>query len=445
MTNTEKGLQGEGRWRREFGTDKKLVLPAWEDFPSERPEWIDRLISGVVAGEVETRLGEAGWYGSQSGDRRLRNLGAAPIEVARSSWLARFNPGLSAPGPYQVFMESDPLVFYPWDSPAIGSEGPDLDSTPGQTTQAEIGSRPQTRTGNTIRDVAVGDFVFVLRTRCQDINKKVVPDPSEMRSGAHIVGVWWVVAKCSYPSSRGAFIHGAYCLPLVKFTEPVHVNTARKFVPALMNVTPLTMAGGILPLREQDSFCIAAACALPMEIFNTPNSDLFVLSAELKKLNTGPIKPMLDYMKSATVRYEAIRDIELAAMVTVKDKWMKDGFAIADVSSMRGIGYDLAASDNSHDVTHEIEVKGTNNDNTSTIKVTTNEYKAAEASQASGRWQLHSVTRATHPDFREHLTHSAVDVVPGWKDRISDAKTSSNKPLTRILNLPASDWKTIKS
>ena len=410
-------LKGERSWRRagQVGPSLEEVAGHLEPHPiagvdiddgwawEEMPEWQTDLIGETVADGLAADLDTAGWYGPRPvGRRRLRDAGRQPAQVRRAAWIARFNPGLSL-GPNAVFDDSDPMSFYSWGDPRNALTWAQLSGEPCRTSQAKPHSGSHRTVVNLIADVAVGDLVFVLRTPPTDINKKSVPDPLGWRRQAHLVGVWWVEAKASYPSVDGWTYPLAYCVPLVLFDEPVPVAMAREWVPELSSVTGLSLPGGIKSVTEGQAAVLAGACSLPMEIFTVDNADLPALATALRSLDTGPVQPMRRYMVDADARYERTRDIELAAMVAVKDLYLSQGYAVADVSRSRRIGYDLAVGHPScESIVMQVEVKGTDKATDAGVMLTSHEFDAARQSidARNQRWWMYTVTKARHPKHR---------------------------------------------
>lgn len=450
-------LKGERVWRRAQSTGSTLeetaghLRPhpiAGEDLDDNwawdgLPEWQAQLIGETVANELAGDLDTAGWYQTRpTNRRRLRDSGRQPMQVRRTSWLARFNPGLSL-GPDAVFDESDPMTFYPWEDPMRALTWAQLSGEPYRTSQAEPYSGAHRTVVNLIADVAVGDLVFVLRTPPTDINKKSMPDPLGWRRQAHLVGVWWVEAKASYPSIDGWIYPLAYCAPLVLLDEPVPVSMAREWVPELSDVSGLRVPGGIKSVTEGQAAVLAAACSLPTEILTVDNADLPALATALRSLDTGPVQPLRRYLADATARYERTRDIELAAMVAVKDLYLNKGFAVADVSRSRRIGYDLAVGHPScESVVMQVEVKGTDKASDTGVMITSHEFEAARESidARNRRWWLYTVTKARHPNHRHLTVYSDCDVHPSWNRRVVNPGAAAARPLRRLDRLPAAAW-----
>lgn len=452
-----KPLRGERSWRRARipVPDLREVAGIWEPNPisgwaiepgyawESVPGWADELIGQRVGAELAVDLEEVGWFEPRaSGVRRLRDPGELPNDVRRSAWLAKFNPGLSV-GPDAVFADSDPVTFYEWDDPPAALRWAQLTGEPGQTSQAKPHSGAHRRVVNLVGDMAVGDLVFVLRTRPTDSNRNDLPDPLGWKKSAHLVGVWWVEATVAYPNADGWTYPNAYCAPLVKFDEAVPVAKAREWVPELHDVSPLSLPGGVQSLTEGQAMVIAAACSLPVEIFTVNHADLPVLAARLRSLNTGPVEPLRKYLASATVRYERTRDVEVAAMVAIKDLYLSNGYAVADVSRTRRIGYDLAIVHPSREDPHlQVEVKGTDKRTDDTVAITDHEYAAAGQSVGvgDGRWWLYSVTQARHASHRKLHLYTADEVHPAWAERVTNLGAALKNPLKRLDALPPDAW-----
>ena len=450
-------LKGERSWRRadQVRTSLEETAGHLEPHPisglgidhdagwDEVPEWQRILIGDTVAGELAADLEAAGWYRPRPNSRRrLRNSGPQPAEVRRVAWLARFNPGLSV-GPTAVFDDSDPISFYSWNDPVAALEWAQLSGEPYRTSQAEPYSRAHRTVANLIEDVAVGDLVFILRTPPTDVDGKSLPDPRQWRRQAHLVGVWWVEAKASYPHVDGWTYPLAYCVPLVLFDEPVPVAMAREWVPELASVTGLSLPGGIKSITEGQAAVLAAACSLPMEIFTIDNADLPALAAALRGLDTGPVRPMRQYMVSAAARYERTRDIELAAMVAVKDLYLSNGYAVADVSRSRRIGYDLAIGHPfCEDIVMQIEVKGTDKATDRGVMITSHEFEAARQSidATDQRWWLYTATKARHLNHRQLTPYRDCEINPSWGHRVVNPGAVDARPLRRLDRLPATAW-----
>lgn len=451
-------LHGERVWRRSGRSRLELTEVSGEREPhpvsgfgiedgfgwEDKPAWFDDLAEDLAA-ELAGELNEAGWNGRRPTARRtLLDPGKPPAVVRRSAWLARFNPGLSV-GQAAVFDDSDPVSFYPWANPTEALTWMQLSAAPGRTSQAAPGTAAHTTVTNLIRDIAPGDLIFVLRSAPSDVNKKATADPLGWPREAHLVGVWWAELKAEYPHVDGNTYPETCCVPLVEFDQAVRVPLARRWVPALQDISALRVSGGLKSLREGEAFALAAACSLPMEIFTVENADLPALAAELRRLETGPIKPMRDYVASATARYETIRDIELAAMTAVKDLYLERGYAVADVSRQRRIGYDLAAGHPSREeILFEIEVKGTDKASDGAVALTDHEYAAAKVSAAASdlRWWLFTVTQARHPSRLAISDYAATEVVPAWANRVVNAGAATANPLRRLDRLAKSAWGT---
>lgn len=408
------------------------------------PQWAEHLVTGEVAEHLSVELEEAGWHSDRPVTRRrLRDAGSAPEQVVRSAWIASYNPGLgwSDAG----FGISDPMDWDLWDDPASALWWPQLNGCPWATSQAEPHSAAHTRVINRISDVAVGDLVFVLRTPPTDELRRPIPDRLGWPKQAHLVGIWWCEVKINFPHVDGWSYPAAHCVPLVFFDEPVPVRRTRDWVPELHEVTALKLPGGIRTLTETQAFALAAACSLPTEVFTVPNTDLPALAVALRTLDTGPIAPQREYMRSATARYERTRAIELAAMEAVETAHVTDGFAVVDVSRTRRIGFDLAVGHPStEDISKQIEVKGTDKKDDSTVAITDHELAAAQASvkEEAQRWWLVSVTQARHPDHRRMHDHSDSEITTSWTERVVNPGASSKNPLKSLTKLPSTAWET---
>ena len=456
----ESPLLGERSWRRRgsrslpdlhdiAGRREPNPISGWGIDPDVawdgEPEWAGELVGGQIAQGLAADLDEAGWFAPRPVQRRrLRDPGAPPALVRRSTWLARFNPGLSV-GKDRVFDDSDPMTFYDWDDPVAALSWAPLSGEPGRTSQAQPHSPSHVTVINLIADMAVGDLVFVLRAQPGDSFRKPVPDPLGWKRFAYLVGVWWVEATVDYPSVDGQTYPLAFCVPLVQFDDPVPVARAYDWVPELRNVSGLKVPGGINAVREDVAPALAAACSLPMEIFTVTNDSLPALAVALRALDTGPVAPMRRYMADASVRYERIRDIEIAAMVAVKDLYLTAGYAVVDVSRTRRIGYDLAVVHPSReDLILQVEVKGTDKRDDNTVTITDHEFAAAQESVAmgDGRWWLYAVTQARHLNFRRLHLHKAHDVHPGWANRVVNPGAAIVNPLRRLAQLPRTAWQT---
>jgi hypothetical protein len=412
----------------------------WDDLPG----WAGDLVTGAVAQELAAELDVAGWFGDRPAvRRRLRDPGAPPAEVVRSAWIASFNPGLGWSRP--DFGDSDPVGWALWDDPMDAFTWPQLNGCPNATSQAEPYTAGHTRTINRISDVAVGDLVFVLRTPPTDDQRRPVPDRCRLRRQAHLVGVWWCEVKINFPHVDGWSYPAAHCVPLVRFNEKVPIKQTRDWVPELHEVTALKLPGGIRTLTETEALALSAACSLPTEIFTVPNADLPALASALRRLDTGPVAPQREYMRSAAARYERTRAIELSAMEAVETAHVNDGFAVVDVSRKRRIGFDLAVGHPSTpEIWKQIEVKGTDKANDSGVAITDHELAAARDSVAEGldRWWLMSVTQARHPDYQVIHERSDRDVASSWQDRVVNPGAAAANPLQRLTELPAKSWQT---
>jgi hypothetical protein len=250
-------------------------------------------------------------------------------------------------------------------------------------------------------------------------------------------------AKASYPAVDGWTYPLAYCAPLVRFDEPVPVAMARERVPELSSVTGLSLPGGIKSLSEGQAVVLAAVCSLPMEIFTVDNGDLPALAAALRGLDTGPVRPMRRYMVDAAARYQRTRDIELAAMVAVKDLYLSQGYAVADVSRSRRIGYDLAVGHPScEDIIMQLEVKGTDKGSDAGVMITSHGFEAARQSVAASdeRWWLYTVTKARHLKHRHLTPYRDREIHPGWDARVVNPGAAAVRPLRRLDRLSATAW-----
>ena len=426
----------EPGWGWDWGVDAE---GGWWDYQAG---WARDLVTGAVASNLLAEMASAGVHRTRPADRRrLRDPGAPPARVTRSAWIASYNPGLGWSDP--AFGDSDPLNWALWTDPADALEWPQLDGSPNATSQAEPRSAGHTKVINMIDDVAVGDLIFVLRTPPTDSQRTPIPDRRRLVRQAHLVGVWWCEVKVRFPHVDGRSYPAAHCVPLVLFDEPVPVRRTREWVPELHDVTALKLPGGIRMVTESQALALSAACSLPTEIFTVPNTDLPALAAALRTLDTGPIAPQREYMRSATARHERTRAIELAAMQVVESAHVKDGFAVVDVSRTRRIGFDLAVGHPStDDISKQVEVKGTDRKDDSAVAITDHELAAAQASVAEGeqRWWLISVTQARHPDHRSMHDHGDQEVTTSWTNRVVNPGSSARNPLRALTKLPRAAW-----
>lgn len=374
----------------------------------EGPDWTARVVD-EVAGDLAIDIDTAGWHAATpASGRRLRDPGSVPKSVQRSAWLVRFNPGL--------FDDSDPYQYFEWDDPVAALQYP---LVPEALTKQAVGP-VLTTVANYLRDVAVGDLLFVLRTPPTTEDGSPASDPLQLRRVAHLIGVLWVEIKVDTPIAGDTSWPELRYVPLIRFTEPVPIPQARVWMPGLTGVDPLRLPQGFLPLRSGEAIAVTAACSLPLEVLTVEHAGLTHLSAELRKLNTGPVQPLRDYLASATVRYAKVREIEGRAMAAVKDIY-RNRFAVVDVSGRRRLGYDLAVGHvKTQHLHYEVEVKGTSKSSDATVTVTDHEYAAAEASAAAGdgRWWLYTVTKALQPLPDPPLPRQATSIVPAWKTRI---------------------------
>ena len=408
----------------------------------ELPAWAEQLVARHVAPQLQDDLEAAGCFSDRpTKRRRLLDPGKPPERVVRSAWIASYNPGLgiSIPG----FGSSDPMEWRLWCDTYDAFTWPQLNGCPYATSQAVPHTSAHSKVINMISDVAVGDLVFVLRTQPTDVDGNPVPDPLAWRRQSHLVGVWWCEAKLTFPHSDGFTYPTAHCVPLVLFDEAVPIKQTRDWVPELHGVTALSLPGGIRTLTETQALALAAACSLPTDIFTVPNADLPALAGALRALDTGPVAPQREYMRSAAARYERNRAVELAAMHVVERSHVDAGFAVLDVSRTRRIGFDLAVGHPSTEqIWKQIEVKGTDKKDDSAVAITDHELAAAEASVSEGedRWWLISVTQARHPTYQRLHEHSDREIAAEWVDRVVNPGAALSNPLRRLTKLPSTAW-----
>ncbi len=180
-----------------------------------------------------------------------------------------------------------------------------------------------------------------------------------------------------------------------------------------------------------------------MDIFTVDNADLPALATALRSLDTGPVQPMRRYMVDAAARYERTRDIELAAMVAVKDLYLSQGYAVADVSRSRRIGYDLAVGHPyCESIVMQVEVKGTDKATDAGVMLTSHEFDAARQSidALNQRWWLYTVTKARHLKHRQLTAYRDSEVYPSWDTRVVNPGAAAARPLRRLDRLPAAAW-----
>lgn len=436
----EEATKGEHNWRltpRHLPTAHMLdgiPVPdaaSGSDSWDEDPDWLQRVVN-EVAHDVAIDLDVAEWHDARPIlGRRLRDPGAVPRSMGRSAWLVRFNPAM--------FDGSDPYDYFDWNDPVRALDRP---LVPEALTKKPAGSRTMTTVANYLRDVAVGDVLFVLRTPPTSSDRSPTDDPLGLRRVAHLIGVLWVEVKADFLVGNGRTWPQLRYVPLVQFTEPVPVPQARAWIPGLTGVSALRLPSGFLALRSHEAVAVAAACSLPLEIFSVDHSSLPTLSTHLRRLDTGPVQPLRDYLASATIRYEKLREIEGRAMAAVKDIYRKN-FTVVDVSGRRRLGYDLAVGHaKTRSVNYQVEVKGTSKQTDTTVALTDHEYAAAElsAAAADGRWWLYVVTKALQRVPDQPIPRQASAIVPAWRDRISNPLAAAANPLRRLNRLPRRAW-----